>query len=263
MTIKLSIQSIESITAQVDPEQLSKISEFVLFVGHAHSGHSIVGATLDAHPATAIANEVNIAKLIRDHQLTQQQIESVLLSESLKNAKPESWHNSEYVYGIGDSHQGKTKMPEVIGDKKAGGTTRILFNDPWVLEYLQAIYNQKLKIIFVRRNPIEIVAAYAYYMNQPPSQFHIDRYLENLAVVERIRSLTDDSTFMEVRQESFVKQPTLISNDLFNWVGLSASKESLQLWTQDVRSDLKGKSQQIDIPDNLSRQLPSYAVENS
>jgi hypothetical protein len=256
VTINFSKSEIESITNRIDPKKLSKVSKLVLFVGHAHSGHSIIGATLDAHPEIAIANEVNIVKLIRDHRCTKQQIESILYSESLKNAKQGSWHNSEYQYNISESDQGKTQFPAVIGDKKAGGTTRILLNDYWVLEYLQTIYKQNFKIIFVRRNPIDIVAAYAYYMKQAPSQFHVDRYNENLAVVERIKRSMDKSSFIEVRQENFIKEPNLISQNLFNFLDLSTSKELLELWTRNVRSDLKGKSHQIDIPDSLVRQLP-------
>ncbi len=258
MTLKLSIQQINSIADQYNAEQLSDISKFILFVGHAHSGHSIIGATVDAHPTTAIANEVNVVKLIRDHQLNQHQIESLLLNESFKNSTPERWHNSEYQYGIGNSHQGKTQKPQVIGDKKAGGSTRILLNDMWVLDHLQEIYQHNLKIIFVQRNPLDIVAAYAYYMKQTPSQFHVDRYLENLAVVKQVQSRIDERSFMKVKQEYFVKNPTSITADILKMVGLQANEESLKLWTQDVRSDLKGKSQQIRIPARLSDQLPSY-----
>ncbi|GAA4825168.1 hypothetical protein GCM10011365_05470 [Marinicella pacifica] len=257
MTINFSKSEIESITNRIDPNHLSKISKFVLFVGHAHSGHSIIGATLDAHPEIAIANEVNIAKLIRDHRCTKQQIESILYSESLKNAKQESWHNSEYQYNISKGFQGKTQLPEVIGDKKAGGTTRILLNDYWILEYLQSIYKQNFKVIFVRRNPIDIVAAYAYYMKQAPSQFHVDRYNENLAIVKRIKKSMDKSSFIEVKQEDFINNPTLVSQNLINFFHLSTNNELLEQWTQNVRSDLKGKSHQIDIPDSLLRQLPS------
>jgi hypothetical protein len=257
MTLDLTASQIQHSCEQVDPDWLADIEQLVLFVGHAHSGHSIIGATLDAHPDVAIANEINLPKLIREHRLNKQQIESVLLSESFKNAGADRWHNSEYTYGLEQSWQGKTRQPTVIGDKKAGGSTRILVNDFWVLEHLLELYGAHLKVIFVQRRPLDIVAAYAYYMKQPPSQFHVDRYLENLATVRQVEATVPDGSFITVDQRTFVEQSAATTAALLNQLGLQADPQSIAHWVSPVRSDLRSKAAEIDIPANLSAQLPS------
>ena len=46
-----------------DQNFLDRIKSFVMFIGYARSGHSIVAALLDAHSHIAIAHELNIVKI--------------------------------------------------------------------------------------------------------------------------------------------------------------------------------------------------------
>ena len=219
MTVSLNKKEINTIISKVTENQLSNIHKFVLFIGHAHSGHSIIGAILDAHPSVAIANEVNIVKLIRDYKLSKREIESILLHSSISLNQSKNWHNSEYKHEINASHQGQTLAPVVIGDKKAGGTSRILHHDFWVLPYLKDIYKEQLKVIYIRRNALDIVSAYSYYMKQAPCQFHVDRYKENLAVVEKSQALLGSSSFIEICQSSFINSPAFETKKLFEFIG--------------------------------------------
>ena len=170
MTIDYQQAEILQIERQYDP--LNEDKELLLFVGHAHSGHSIVGSILDCHRQVVLANEVNIVKVISEHRLTARQIEAVLIHEA-KSTQSAKWLNSAYQYDVENSHQGvANEEPLVIGDKKAGGSTRIFRREPWVLDHLLSLYGQRLKIIFVDRNPLDVVAAYSHYMQQPIGQFH-------------------------------------------------------------------------------------------
>ena len=45
-----------------DQNFLDRIKSFVLFIGYARSGHSIVAALLDAHPHIAMSHELHIMK---------------------------------------------------------------------------------------------------------------------------------------------------------------------------------------------------------
>lgn len=103
MTINLSKIEINNIVETIQIKQLDDIKQIVLFIGHAHSGHSIIGSILDAHPDVAIANEINIVKAIKDFKLTKREIESILLHYSLKNQSELAWYNSEYRYKLHNS----------------------------------------------------------------------------------------------------------------------------------------------------------------
>ena len=258
MTIALNKNEIEKITSRVSVEQLGHIRQFVLFVGHAHSGHSIIGAILDAHPLVAIANEVNIVNLIRKYKLSKIQIESILLHYSFSGGKKKEWYNSEYKHNIEQSHQGETHIPHVIGDKKAGGTTRVLHVDYWVLSYIKSMYKDQLKVIFVNRNALDIVAAYSYYMKQKPCQFHVDRYFENLTVVKKIKNFLSPSSFIEVDQSKFIKNPHAETKRLFDFINIKTQKHEIDSWVAHVKKNIKGKSKQIYIPDKLKIQIEGF-----
>ena len=193
--------------------------------------------------------------MIRDHRITKTQIESILHFESLKNNTDHSWHNSEYQYGIENSNQGKTTLPYLIGDKKAGGSTRVLLNDMWILDYLQDLYKDGLKIVFVERASVDIVAAYSYYMKQEVSQFHVDRYLENLEVVNQVKAKVSHDSFLNIKQEQFINHASETAQQIFDYLGLTTESGDCEAWTQSVRSDIKGKSKSIHIPEHLSKQL--------
>ncbi len=255
MTIQISKTEISKIVRNIQPIQLGRIKQLVLFVGHAHSGHSIIGSILDAHNQIALANEVNIVKLIHEYELTKVEIESVLLHYSLLNGDQHSWHNSEYVYKIENSLQGKTKNPTIIGDKKAGGTTRIFYNHPQLIDKIMKLYGDELKFIFVERNPVDIVAAYSYYMKQPPSQFHVDRFNENLNTVKLIQSTVQNHQYLKIEQEIFIKKPYEVVVKLLEFLNIKYEPSHIHKWVKNVRADIPGKSTQINIPAKLLAQL--------
>lgn len=255
MTIKINKKQISSICKAIHIDQLKDIKTLVLFVGHAHSGHSIIGSILDAHSQVSLANEVNIVNLIKEHKLSKSEIESILLHYSLNNNKKSAWQNSEYIHRLGNSLQGKTRNPVIIGDKKAGGTTRIIYNNPWVIDYLLNIYNDNIRFVFVKRNPVDIVAAYSYYMQQEPSQFHIDRYLENYQTALTVKKRVEKSQFITINQEEFILRPKFYIQKLFLFLGISADIDLIETWVKNVKSDIPSKSQIIKIPKKYLDQL--------
>ena len=258
MTIDFNKQDILNIEKQYRYLE-DQVSDLLLFVGHAHSGHSIVGSILDCHQDIVLANEVNIVKAVRLHKLTAIQIEAVLLHEA--KSTQEKWLNSAYQYDINSSHQGQIPShPKIIGDKKAGGTTRIFCNDPWVLDYLLSCYGSRLKVMFVKRNPLDVVAAYSYYMQQPVSQFHVDRYIENLMTVRSIEKQLNKNQFLQVNQDSFIKNPLEQIKLIFKFLSCDGrySDSKILEWCSIVRDDIKGKSELINLPIDLSSQLEAY-----
>jgi len=258
MTIEYTKSTIDDISKLYGSDL--KNNTLLLFVGHAHSGHSILGSILDCHKKIVLANEVNIAKTISEYRLTKHQIESILMHESQRpnNSK---WLNSAYHYDTKHGFQSDLSTPpQVIGDKKAGGTTRILKKHPWVLEYLLSLFGKNLKFIFVKRNPIDVVAAYSHYMKQPICQFHVDRYIENYETSMKIKSLVSKNQFFTVDQGVFIHNPISQTKNILSFLNLEKAhkQEELATWCSIVRNDIQGKSQIIDVPEKLIRQLKNY-----
>ena len=48
---------------------IDHVKTFVFFIGHGHSGHSIVGSIMDSHPNMVIASEVDVFARLSDGSL--------------------------------------------------------------------------------------------------------------------------------------------------------------------------------------------------
>ena len=251
MTIHYTQTEIKQICA-ASGFQFDAQGRLLLFVGHAHSGHSLIGALLDAHPDVCLANEVNVVKLVHEHQLSANQLEQVLYHAYRHNEA--GWKNSAYLYNLKEgAAQGRSEQPVVLGDKKAGGSTRIFHNHPGVLQHIIDLYGERLRFVFVERNPVDIIAAYSHYMQQPPSEFHVNRYNENLKTVAWIRSQLGEGQWLTVKQDRFVRHPYDELSRVFRFLGVNTEgmESQLRQWVQVVRSDIPGKSASIPISADL------------
>ena len=258
MTIQISKTEINNIVNKINPNHMINIKQLVMFFGHAHSGHSIIGAIMDAHPDVCITNEINIAKLFKDHDVSKKELESILLYYSHDNDSQGAWHNTEYKYQINSGFQGKTDTPMVIGDKKGGASTRIIMNNPEILTKILDMYGNKVKFINVHRKPIDVIAAYAHYWKQPIGQAHLTRFIENDQANLMIKSKVPTSQWLDIDQKQFIEHPKTIIGQIFEFISVDYSKQQLEQWTSIVKANMVGKSSQMNIPVELSKSLNSY-----
>ena len=96
-------------------EELSGVRTFCQFVGYPRSGHSLIGALLDAHPRAAIAHELNALDFLRE-DFTRDEILALVL-ENLRQwgAAGRQWQG--YSYEVPGGWQGRFERLEVAGDK--------------------------------------------------------------------------------------------------------------------------------------------------
>lgn len=251
---------IDKICKTISNEQLSNIESFVIFLGHAHSGHSIIGALLDAHPEVAISNEINIPKLILDHQLDKTNIFKLTLAYSLNSIQWKGEKNTGYKYGIKNSFQGKTKYPKILGDKKGGGSTRVLRMHPEIINQLFETFKDKLKIIIVLRNPKDNIAAYSYYWKQELALQHIQRYYENLETTLNIEKKYKDHC-IKIQHSDFISNPFKIYKALLTFLNLKADDQMIQKWTSIVNNKENKRSNEINWPDELLKEINEQNIK--
>jgi len=245
MSVNLTKEQIIQICSEIKDNQIKKIEKFVVFVGHAHSGHSIVGALIDAHQDAAISNHVNVPKLILDHNLTKTEILKVVLYHSLNNDKNDAWINTGYNYQT-YGNQGKTKSPIVIGDKQGGASTRIIRNNPEVLLALKKIFKEQLHLIFVHRNPLDNIAAFSHYMDEELSTKHVDRYFENLETVGNIKNLIDLDNWFQLDHKQFSINPENTMKKIFGFLNLSIDQLFIDRITEIVNSKPNKRRDSVD-----------------
>jgi hypothetical protein len=153
----------------LSPIVISKIKQFVFFVGYARSGHSIIGTLLDAHPHIIISNEFNLFdqfSVLDEAPLStwKENLFNLIYRRSRKDLK---WSRSEqrkgYDLKVDGLWQGKfNHYIEVIGDKSGDITTRAYNEDSetFLRNYwkLKSEVSVPLRIIHTVRNPFDIVS---------------------------------------------------------------------------------------------------------
>ena len=170
------------------------VKTFVFFLGHAHSGHSIVGSLLDAHPHMVIAHEANVFGGLCQGTLKPKR--DAIFNTIWKNTVRGSEHGTRvspvkgYSLLVKGLYEGKyVDHIEVIGDKKAGTTTSILLKQQTkffhTLDSLKSL-TDSVKMIHVIRNPYDNIATSMVYVMNSKKEVASIKKSENIVKVKNV-----------------------------------------------------------------------------
>lgn len=260
MTVNLSRKEINHICSVVSDEQIAKTNSYVMFLGHAHSGHSLIGAILDAHQDIAISNELNIPKLILDHDLSKYEIFKLTLYFSSLRKSWEGETNTGYKYKIKDGHQGSTITPIILGDKKGGGSTRIIRNHEGIFEKMYNNLSQRLKIIHVIRSPLDNIAAFAHYWGENLGANQVERYYENMETVLNLKEKYP-KIFHTVNHTDFITNPKSQLEKIFKFLAINPQEQFLESCVRIVRPSENKRSEQLMWPESLLETIKNKNIE--
>jgi Sulfotransferase family len=202
-------------------DEFDRVTAFALFVGYPRSGHSLVGAMLNAHRQAIISHELDAPKLVlagigRDE----------LYSRILARA---AWFNlrgntSNYSYQIPNSWQGRFETLRVIGDKGGGWAVQWLRRHPHLLQSLHSIVGVPIRMLHVVRNPWDNIAAISRWHRLPLGD-SIDFYFSHC---ETTADLTGRDDVLTVRHEDFIAQPVVTLASVCAFVGLEPGEAYLE-----------------------------------
>ena len=153
------------------PLVLDRIKSFVFFVGHARSGHSIVGAILDSHPHIVISHEEDLFhKLVDEYKnYNKSQVFNTLWHNSYTSARDGlrthtgTAKKKGYTLAIDGLYQGTYQSYiDVIGDKRGGFTADMMAKNFSIWESvflkLKSTISLPMKVVRVIRNPYDNIA---------------------------------------------------------------------------------------------------------
>lgn len=208
----------------------SAIESYCMFIGHARSGHSIVGAMLDAHPNVILPDEVDALRYVAAG-FSREQLFHILLARSrrqvLKERTKAGRNGKAYSYRVPDQWQGRFSTLKVIGDSKAGKSTQRLAQSPAILERLRrCMGNVDLRLIHVVRNPYDNIST---LMVRGGRTFDnaITQYFANCAALVAIRQRVGES-LLTIRQEHVILQPGPTLRQLCGFLNIPAPDDYLQ-----------------------------------
>lgn len=213
-----------AIQSRSDPQVFDGVNAFCLFIGYPHSGHSLVGALLDAHPNIIIAHELGVLKHVFAG-FGKAQLYYLLLENSRRFAASGRLWNG-YSYIVPEQWQGKFTRLSVLGDKKGHGTTAWLGWVPSLLGRLRKKVGVPVKLIHVIRNPYDNIATiFTRKHRRDPNATLSSRaqlYFSLCATVSRVRGEAGPAEWHEMRHESFVRDPRSHLEQIASFLGVDA-----------------------------------------
>lgn len=135
----------------------SGLEYFCVFVGEPRSGHSVVGTIINAHRNALISHNLGIFDYI-SRKISRYELFSLILER-------DRWlfeRNREiggYSYNIPEQWLGYYEELRVIGDKRAGATSRYLSRHPTALAELSSIVGLPICVIHHIRNPWDNISS--------------------------------------------------------------------------------------------------------
>jgi hypothetical protein len=203
------------------------LKTYCVFLGYPRSGHSLIGALLDAHPEVIIAQELDVLRYVAAG-FSQQEIYHLLLENS-RAAKAGGRMWGEYSYDVPNQWQGRFRTLRVIGDKKGGGSLRRLHAEPELLGRLRRTIDLDIKFVHVVRNPYDNISTMARHREARDLSLAscIDSYFARCQTFAAVRRQIADTDILELKYESFVADPTARLEELCRFLGVAADAEYL------------------------------------
>ncbi|MCB0190939.1 MAG: sulfotransferase [Anaerolineae bacterium] len=210
-----------------EPTQFKDVKTFCMFIGHVKSGSTLIGSLLDAHPNVILADEADALKYVSSG-FSRDQLFHILLKASHREAlkgRVTARRLNAYSLSVPDQWQGRYNKLQVIGDSKAGPSTRIISRDPQLIQRLNTVMSGiDVKLIQVIRNPYDPISL---MMIRGRRSFenavkHYFAYCETLA---DIRAKMNESSLLPVRYEEFIRQPEENFLKVCDFLGIEATAE--------------------------------------
>jgi len=210
---------------RADAEIYRDLHAFCLFIGYPKSGHSLVGALLDAHPDVVIARAMNPLALIAVDGVPRDEVFGRLI-ESSRDEAARGRKQNKYRYGVDGQWQGRTRTLRVLGDKFSDRTTKRIGKTPESLPAFAREVGLPLRLIHVVRNPFDMVARIA------KSKLHEgtgeERRERATAYIGRLAELNDEligsgeHPVLTVRHELLVDDPRAELARMCEFLGVEA-----------------------------------------
>ena len=196
--------------------EFDHIAKFCLFIGYPRSGHSLIGALLNAHPNVVVAHELNAPKFIHAG-CTRNQLYSRIIARAY-------WFNmrgnaSNYSYRVPNQWQGRFQSIHVIGDKRGGAVTRHLAAHPDFLDQVRRLVGIPVRFIHAARNPFDNISAISIWDKKPLHE-SIENYFFLCHTTGRLQTLCQTEELINVHHEDMIHDAKATLTSLCHFVGI-------------------------------------------
>ncbi len=231
------------------------VERYCFFLGYPRSGHTVVGALLDAHPEMVIAFELN-ATMYALAGFDRDRIFQMLLEKSQRFARQGcSWGG--YSCLVPGQWQGRFRRLRVIGDKKGMGTTLWLRGRKERLDRLRRCVRTPIRCIHIVRNPFDNISTMLRRRQSRVRDLRgaTDLYFHLCRLVAPIREELEPGEWIEMRHEDFLADPGRSLRDLCSFLGVDAPDDYVRDCTSIVFSSPRRRRSDWEWPAHLVRRI--------
>ena len=202
------------------------VRAFVIFVGQPRTGHSIVGALLDAHPNALIAHELDALKYV-EAGYDRRRLFALLVRAEQKRIAAGHLSSTGYQYLVDGQWQGRYEHLQVIGDKKGGRSTARLGDDIGLLDRLRATVGVDVYVVQVVRNPYDVIATMQRRAPKRQLTDVVDLFFELADTVDEVRRRVAPDRFHELHHDALINDPAATLSELCRFLALPAPADYL------------------------------------
>ncbi|MGH2382323.1 MAG: sulfotransferase [Candidatus Limnocylindria bacterium] len=209
---------------------LDGVRTFCVFLGHARSGHSIVGALLDAHPQIVISDELDALRYV-DIGFSARQVLYLSMAVARRQAQNERRKAGQggtvYSYHVPGQWQGRHEDLRVVGDSQAGWSVQRLARDPSLLGRLRRrVGRLDLRFIHVSRNPYDNIST---MMLRGGRTFEsaFERYFANCEALVVLGERIGPEHLLRLRHEDVILDPRSSLTRACTFLGVDAPEDYL------------------------------------
>jgi hypothetical protein len=196
------------------------VETYCMFIGYPRSGHSLIGALIEAHPEAIVCHELGAMMYIHAG-FSRSQLFYLLLERSRK-FKRENLLRGGFQFELPNQWQGRFRNLKVIGDKNGHGAALRLKARPWLLYRLKKKVNCNVKIIHVIRNPFDTISTLLREKDGGTTlEDCADYYFSFAEAIKKIRDNLEENSLLELKHEDFIKEPALWLGRICRFLSIS------------------------------------------
>ncbi len=203
--------------------KFDQIQAFCMFIGYPRSGHTIIGALLDAHPDIVLSTGAKVAHLVESGYLPTQ-IYSILIDRSQYLAASGEKRGG-YYYNVQNQWQGRYREVKVIGDKFGSDGLQI-GEDGRLWSRLQRLAGGNLRFLHVVRNPYDIISSMRKRRDMSLEQ-KADLFFSKARQAEASIARVGPQAVLEVHHGDFILDPGNELGRICSFLGVQTTPDYL------------------------------------
>jgi hypothetical protein len=230
------------------PGRFSQVEVLCVFIGHVKSGGSLLGSMLDAHPEALVSDEVDLLRYLEAGFGREQLchlVEKGSRREAMKG-RVTARRLDPYSLAVPGSSQGRATCVRVLGDVRAGPTTRRLGEHPDLLDRLErTMAPTQVRFVHVVRDPFDPISAMVRRGQRTFSNAIAD-YTAQCERLLHLRGVIPAERLLTVRYESFTRDPVGGLTEVCGFLGLEPHASYLAACAAVVQGDRAGERTSVD-----------------